>query len=214
MNNRDYKNLSPGNYYHIYNRGNGRMAIFIDDQDYTNFLKRLKLALGTEDLQSRSLRPNSLRIQPLPKESFSIIGYCLMPNHFHFLIKQNKDISISKLMTKVCGSYSKYFNQKYDKVGHLLQDKFKSVLIENNEYLLWLSAYIHQNPKVAGLVNNLKDYPWSSYPDYINLENKSISDTDIILSQMNVGQYCDFVEDSYLAIKERKIIDKLDIVLD
>jgi len=192
------------------------MDIFKDDQDYRNFLKRLKLTLGKEDLQSPSLHSSGgLRIRPLPKESFSIVSYCLMPNHFHFLIRQNNNVSISKLITKVCGSYSKCFNQKYDRVGHLLQDKFKSVLIENNEYLLWLSAYIHQNPKVAGLVNDLVDYKWSSYSEYINKENKLLCDKDIILDQFkNVNEYIDFVDSNYEIIKAGKALDRSDIILD
>jgi len=223
MNNRDYKQFAPGNYYHIYNRGNGRMDIYKDDQDYFNFLKRLKLSLGIEDKATQrqtlqSLPLSGIRIEPLPKDAFSIICYCLMPNHFHFLIKQNNKVSISKLINKVCSSYTKYFNKKYDLVGHLLQDRFKAVVVDNDEYLLWLSAYIHQNPKVAGLVRDLKDYKWSSYLYYLNSNNSNsqfFCDKDIVLEGFkNINEYKDFVEDSYGAIKEGKIIDKSDIILD
>lgn len=128
------------------------------------------------------------------------------------------DIPISKLINKVCSSYTKYFNKKYDLVGHLLQDRFKAVIIDNDEYLLWLSAYIHQNPKVAGLVKNPGDYKWSSYLDYINPSNaksKSFCDKDLICERFkNLNEYRDFVEDSYWAIKEGKMIDKSDIILD
>jgi len=210
MSNRDYKQFASGNFYHVYNRGNGRMDIYKGEQDYFNFLKRLKLALGL-DLQRASLQ--TLRIQPLPENSFSIICYCLMPNHFHFLIRQNKDIPISKLVNKVCSSYSKYFNKKYDRVGHLFQDQFKAVNVETDEYMLWLSAYIHQNPKVAG-ISDLDNYKWSSYGDYINQNSGGVCDKDIILSRFSADEYGGFVKDSYEPIRQNKIIDKFHLILD
>ena len=212
MSNRDYKQVISGQYYHIYNRGNDRMDIYRDDQDYNNFLKRLKLALGLDQSLQR-VSSQTLRIQPLPENTFSIICYCLMPNHFHFLLKQNKDIAVSKLVNKVCSSYSKYFNKKYDRVGHLFQDQFKAVNVETDEYLLWLSAYIHQNPKIAG-ISNPSNYKWSSYRDYSNLDNLGICDKDIILSRFSVSDYISFTEDSYEAIKQNKIIDKSHLLLD
>ena len=211
MNNRDYKQFVAGDYYHIYNRGNGRMNIYKDSQDYSNFLKRLRLAMGLEDTTQKTL----LRIVPLPKDSFTIICYCLMPNHFHFLIRQNKDIPISMLINKVCSSYSKYFNKKYEHVGHLWQDQFKAVNIDNDEYLQWLSAYIHQNPKVAGLVDDLKDYKWSSYLEYIDKAERILCEGKIIVDKFkNSSDYTSFVGDSYGLIKDSKNIDKLNIMLD
>ena len=188
------------------------MDIYRDDQDYYNFLKRLKLTLGIDQNLQRSVS-QTLRIQPLPGDAFSIICYCLMPNHFHFLLRQNKDISVSKLINKVCSSYSKYFNKKYDRVGHLFQDQFKAINVEEDEYLLWLSAYIHQNPKIAG-ISDLNNYKWSSYDDYTNLNNIGICDKDIIFSRFSVSDYSSFVEDSYEAIKQNKIIDKVHLLLD
>jgi len=215
MSNRDYKNFTAGNYYHVYNRGNGRMDVYKDEQDYFNFLKRLRLTL---DLDQNSQRAplQTLRIQPLPVDSFSIVCYCLMPNHFHFVIRQNKNISISLLINKICSSYSKYFNKKYDHVGHLFQDQFKAVLVENDDYLLWLSAYIHQNPKVAK-ISDLNNYRWSSYCDYANLDSldKGICDKGIILDRFNnTGDYISFVEDGYEAMKQHKNIDKYHLILD
>jgi REP element-mobilizing transposase RayT len=86
-----------------------------------------------------------------------------MPNHYHFIIEQKTEIPITKVIVKICTSYSKYFNKKYSSVGHLFQDKFKSVLIESNEQLRLVFDYIHNNPKEAGLVNNISDWKWSSY---------------------------------------------------
>ena len=114
---RDYKIFRIGCYYHIFNRGNNKQAIFLDSMDYMALLKRLKIVLGLYiDTQ--------LRVHPLPKNSFSVISYCLMPNHFHFLIRQNTDVGIEKLIQKVITSYVMYFNRKYNRVGGLFQDAF------------------------------------------------------------------------------------------
>ncbi len=199
------------------------MDIYRDVQDYRNFVKRFKLTLGVQrrPLQRaplNDLNDHDLRIQPLPEEAFSIVCYCLMPNHFHFLIRQNADVSISKLINKVFTSYVRYFNKKYDRVGYLLQDRFKAVLIDNDEYLLWLSAYIHQNPKVAGLVKDLRNYRWSSYPEYIghiSQESSLPCDKEIILDQFkSTGDYVNFVNESYEPIKSGKLVDQFDIILD
>lgn len=89
--------------------------------------------------------------------------------------------------------YSKYFNKKYERVGSLFQDQFKAVHVGSNEQLLWLSAYIHQNPKVAGLSRRLEDYEYSSYREYIDSNQRQLCDTNIVLGQlqkeMNYQQY-------------------------
>ena len=104
-----------------------------------------------------------------------------MPNHFHLLIEQVGDVMISSLMLKLCTSYSKYINKKYKRVGHVVQDKFKAVLIENNPQLMWASAYIHTNAVKDGLVKHPKDYKWSSYNDYAFDRNLPIVNKELIL---------------------------------
>lgn len=117
MKNRDYKQFGAGEYYHVYNRGNGKQNIFLDNDDFSFFLWRLRQNLFP------SAEDGGRRVQ-LPADSFSLISYCLMPNHFHFLIKQNSDIPTSKLLLKICTSYSIYFNKKYNRFGHVFQDQF------------------------------------------------------------------------------------------
>ena|SRR5579872_2867021 len=216
MSNRDYKEFAEGEYYHIYNRGNGKMDIFRDEQDFQNFLKRLRLVLGLETVPTPGRREATkvpfefqraplIRIMPLPKDAFTIVCYCLMPNHFHLLLRQNKEVPASKLISKLCTSYGKYFNRKYKRVGGLFQDQFKSVLIDNDNYLKWLSAYIHQNPKVAGLVRKVEEWPWSSYHNFISGRGDIIADADVVLGDFkNVDEYKKFVESSFEIIKEKK----------
>lgn len=185
MRNRDYKNLSSGEIYHIYNRGNNKERIFFDEQDYRAFLFRLGLGIGIklDELNKNDLTksPKSrVRITKSPDGLFKLHSFCLMPNHFHLLIEQCSDISISKLMSKVCTSFSMYINKKYKRVGHIFQDRFKSVIIENNQQLMWTSAYIHTNPIKDKIVMNPYEYRWSSYTDFSDNRNLPITYKDLI----------------------------------
>ena len=135
-----------------------------------------------------------------------------MPNHFHFLLRQNSEIPTTKLLARLCTSYSIYFNKKYQRVGHVFQDKFKQVVIENNKQLLWLAAYIHQNPKVAGLVKNITGYPWSSHKEFVggDIGIGTLCEKDIIMEQFkNKNDFSDFVDSSFKIIKEKKDLEHL-----
>ena len=208
MKNRDYKNFAIGNFYHIINRGNNKKIIFFDDNDFLFFLSRLRECLFPENIQKH--RGSYIR-KPLPPGAFSLVNYILMPNHFHFIIRQNTTLPITKIFSKICTGYSMYFNKKYHHVGQVFQDQFKAILIDTEAYLLWLSAYIHQNPKVAGLVNNLADYRWSSYREYLGLTKDSLCDTSILFSIFKLDKklYKAFVENTFEIIKQKKEIQHL-----
>jgi len=201
---RDYKTFAPGEFFHIYNRGNNKQDIFLGDSDYEFFLLRLKQNLYPDKF-------DELTIQPLPPNSFSLISYCLMPNHFHLLIRQNSEIQTSKLMLKLCSSYSKVFNKKHERVGHLFQDQFKQILIDRAEYLKWIVAYICQNPKMANIVKNSYDYKWSSYQEHkLNLPNHGMCDGKVIGEFFGEENIADFIEASYSIIKNNKIGQKIE----
>ncbi|MFA5095096.1 MAG: transposase [Candidatus Paceibacterota bacterium] len=187
MNNRDYKKFNSGSIAHIYNRGNNKKKIFFDEQDYRAFLFRLGLCLGftEEELNKEKLIAipySRIRITNINKNNFKLHTFCLMPNHFHLLIEQVGDIPISKLISKVCASYSKYINNKYDSAGHTFQDCFKAVLMENNPQLMWTSAYIHMNPVKDRLVKTPEDYKWSSYQDFSSNRNLPIINKELLIS--------------------------------
>ena len=187
MNNRDYKKFLPSTIFHIYNRGNNKERIFFDEQDYKAFLFRLGLGLGftQEELNKEkfiAMPYSRIRITETKKNNFKLLTFCLMPNHFHLLIEQVEDVPISKLLSKVCSSYSKYINNKYDRVGHTFQDCFKAVLVENNPQLMWTSAYIHMNPVKDKIVKHPSEYLWSSYNDYINKRNLPINSKELLIS--------------------------------
>lgn len=181
MNNRDYKQFAPGEYYHVYNRGNAKMDIFCDGEDYDVFLRRLLEAVYPERPSVNGAHSQRNQRKPLPAGAFSLVAYCLMPNHFHLLVGQHTELPVSALMLKVATSYSKLFNKKYSRVGSIFQDQFKAVRVESNEQLLYLSAYIHLNPKKTG-IGVISTYPYSSYQEYLSGEGNTCS-KDLLLEQ-------------------------------
>jgi REP element-mobilizing transposase RayT len=184
---RDYKKFAKDSISHVYNRGNNKEKVFLDEQDYRAFLFRLGLALGYEidELKNENLffLPYSrIRIVGTRKGEFLLHAFCLMPNHFHMIIEQKAETSVSKLILKICTSYARYLNEKYGRVGHVFQDKFKAILIESNEQLMWSSAYIHMNPVKDGLVRKPGEYKWSSYGHYLSEKNVQIVNTSLLKS--------------------------------
>jgi REP element-mobilizing transposase RayT len=189
---RDYEIFRTGCYYHVYNRGNNRQILFHDDADYSQMLKRLKIILGLSQasiFSEKDSRHRPLTLTALPKNSFTIVAYCLMPNHFHLLVRQNTELRVDRLITKLCTSYAAYYNRKYEHVGHVFQDAFKAKLVDSESYLTYLSAYIHNNP--ADIQNHL----YSSFLDYTANRGGIICDQEILLSYFNNNpdQYRDFV---------------------
>ena len=154
-----------GAFYHVLSRGNEQKEIFHDDKDRSLF---------TDILGEMSAR-----------FSVDIFAYVLMGNHYHLLLRTNRP-NISKSMQWLGVTYTRRFNLKHRRNGHLFQGRFKSFLIENDKYLLVLSCYIHRNPLRAGIVRRLVDYQWSSYKIYAY--GKSSPEwlrADILLSQFH-----------------------------
>jgi len=215
VNNRDYKEFAKNEIYHIYNRGVGKMNIFKDGEDFEVFLFRLKENLFPTLMKRSDLPKSAYRRKVLPPNSFDLLAYCLMPNHFHLLIKQNSEIPISALVLKLCGGFSKYFNKKHNRVGSLFQDKFKAVRIYRNEQLLWTSLYIHENPLKAGLVHDLFSYKWSSYLDYVNLQNNNLCKKEIILEQFDSSkEYLKYFKTSTNEKIKNNLIGHQDLLID
>lgn len=121
--------------------------------------------------------------------------YCLMSNHVHLQIATD-DTEIWTIMKKINWSYSKYFNKKYDKVGHLFQNRYYSDIIEDDAYLLQTSKYIHLNPVKAGIVDQPIKYPWSSYGVYMGVYKNSLihEDDTLVYFQYDRSLYKEYVE--------------------
>lgn len=173
------KQFVTGGYYHIYNRGVEKRKIFLDDHDYKTFLYLLKLYLEPRKPKPKDLEEAKLLRRSLAKE-VGLLAYCLMPNHFHLLLKQKTHNGMTKLMRTISTSYVTYFNQKYKRVGPLFQGNYKAVLLDSEEQLLHLSRYIHLNP--VEVTKNFKDYPYSTFRDYTGKRAAKWIDVELILS--------------------------------
>lgn len=148
-------------FYHITSRGNRREKIFYSDRDKEIFLKKLE--------------------EMLIKYSMICQTYCLMDNHYHLFIKTTHP-NLSQGIHYLNSSYTNWFRNKHQIIGPIFQGRFKSILVDADNYALMLSAYIHLNPLRAGIIRQLKDYPWSSYLDYLNLRKSNISDPSFVLN--------------------------------
>ena len=176
-----------GEFYHIYNRGNSKQFIFNDSQDYYYFMNLLSV-------MNIEARVKVVRVKEKEEKKDNIISigsYCLMANHFHILIKQEKQNGISKFMQKISTAYVMYYNKKYKRTGGLFEGKFKSKYAGEDSYLKYLFAYIHLNPlkildknwksKSQNLsketMSFLERYKYSSFDEYFtdtfNIVNKS-----------------------------------------
>ncbi len=187
--------------YHIYNRGVEKRNIFLVDQDYFRFINDLAEFNDKKPVLPSNIRylvrnpkavtPQCLEVQLLNIDKsdseplVEILAFCLMPNHYHLLVRQLVDNGVVKFMQKLGTGYTNYFNQKNERVGPLFQGRFKAVLIDNEEHFRYMPIYIHLNPldliapewreKRLNNLNKamtfLESYRWSSYLDYVGKNN-------------------------------------------
>ena len=148
---------SSSEIYHVMCRGVGRQIIFEDDDDRSYLIERIAEAKGPAKVE--------------------ILAWCLMDNHFHLLARAAKD-DLASFMQKVLSAYAKHFNERHNRVGHLFQDRFKSVPIESDSQLLAVVRYIHQNPVELGKID-YQMYPWSSYREYLGAQG--LAETGMVL---------------------------------
>jgi len=139
----------PNEHYHCYNRGVERRDIFVDQQDYIYFLKLLRHLNTSEVLGKLRLQEKREAINP----PVTILSYCLLPNHYHLLLRSNIDEGVSKYLQRVSGGYTMYFNQKYDRSGALFQGKFKANYIESDQDLRQVLAYVYHNNLIHKICN-------------------------------------------------------------
>lgn len=185
--------FSNGEYYHVYNRGTEKREIFLNYKDYQRFMSLLYLSnsvtpVNIENLSRKGRTFTEFFLEEKGERLVSIGAWCLMPNHFHILLKEESDNGIVKFMQKLSTGYSLYFNKKYNRTGSLFQGKFKSQHANEDRYLKYLFSYIHLNPvklipeetkwKEIGIQNIdktkifLDDYRYSSFVDYTKNEKR------------------------------------------
>lgn len=186
--------IIPDQLYHIYNQGNNREAIFREKSDYLRFLQKLKE-----------------KVLPYCQ----VVNYCLMPNHFHFLVNTTEESAVEVKLGNLiscnlangfrllCSSYANEFNKKYNRSGSLFRQKTQAKLLENgiSDYPMICFHYIHQNPVKAGLCNKLEDWEFSSFRDYLGLRTDTIVEKEIAYNVAGVEERT-LYEDSYSIIED------------
>lgn len=177
-------------YFHFYNRAINEERMFYQRDDYILLLKKLKSVL--------KLYPSTF------------FAYCLMPNHFHFLIRQDGDKPVYKIFNHLFSYYVQRFNIKYNRKGRLFQGKLQHKLIKNEKYLIHLCQYIHYNPMKAELVANLEDWEFSNYLEWIGKRNGTLFGNEILKIYFENGElYKNSIKEFERYMNEREFSDLL-----
>jgi len=210
-------------YYHVFNRGYEKRQIFSSSKEYERALKianyyqyREKplcfshFARLSADDQTKILSS----VQQSQNKLVDIVSFCLMPNHFHFVLKQNQDGGISKFVADFTNSYTKYYNTKHSRSLMLFQGIFKAVPVEDDDQLIHLTRYIHLNPYVSSQIDlpGLDKYPWSSYQEYLGEIDNPMSNPELILEMVGgPKKYKEFVDNQADYAKELNEIKHLSL---
>ena len=169
--------------YHVIMRGINRQRIFEDEEDYKKYLWELK------------------RFQEIC--GYQLYAWCLMPNHIHILIREGNE-PLEQVFRRIGASFIYWYNMKYERIGHLFQDRYKSEPVEDSAYLLTVVRYIHQNPVKAGICKKPADYRYSSYSEYLN--GGALLTRDMLLKQISIDQFVEYHgelnADNCLEVKE------------
>ncbi|KKN62649.1 hypothetical protein LCGC14_0509920 [marine sediment metagenome] len=223
--------------YHIYNRGVEKRNIFSDKKDHFRFIHNLfefndenpVLNTGyyfnrqTMEVELRYIEETKKKERKPRKLLVEILTFCLMPNHYHLLLRQKKEKGIVRFMQKLGTGYTNYFNKKYERVGSLLQGRFKAIHVNKEEYLDFLLYYIHFNPldlfepgwreeKIKNYqkaIEFLNSYRWSSHLDYIDKKNfPSVTQREFLLNTLGGEKnYQQNIEKWFEEIVKRKDIE-------
>jgi REP element-mobilizing transposase RayT len=170
--------LIPGNFYHIYNRASGDEKIFMEERNYGFFMNLF---------EERML------------EYVDLFCYCLIPNHFHFLVRikqaqngESNDVNYAKKFGNFFAAYAQSFNHLYHRKGNLFSQNFRRKLIKDTDYLRAVVIYIHRNPLKHGIVDNINDWCHSSYHEYMNINPIYCRNRDVLdwFGNLNIFRYC------------------------
>ncbi len=163
-----------GSYYHIYNRGANREPIFRSDENFRFLTQRLK--------------------EYTSEWQVTVIAYCLMPNHYHMVLRQDGASALSGFVQAVFNSYSKAFNKMHARRGTLFEGPFRANAVLKDEYLVHLCRYVHRNPLDAHLVTNLNDWLYSNYLEWTDQRSGTLVDREFVSSHFPTPQtYTRFV---------------------
>lgn len=205
----------------MFNRAVNKQTIFRDTRDYARFLflilylqsdvKYPQIGRIVKEFVKSSAFDTGDEDYIVKNRSVELVAFCIMPNHFHLILKEVKEGGISEYLQRVLTAYSKYHNLKYEKSGHVFQGPYRFVHIDNDRYLKYLSAYIHRNPiEILGWRHRELEYPWSSFQDFVN-ENRwgKLLVPNIVSDEYSGGKsYLRFVNTSPAKIRE--VVDYLE----
>jgi putative transposase len=212
--------LVSGEVYHIFNRGIDSRVTFSDNREYRRFMETLYYYIHSIPpiRLSRYVELKEPFKEKFMKESWgknlvTIMDYCLMPNHFHIILKQEMENGISRFIGQLLNSYTRYFNIKNKRIGQLFLDQFKNVLVEDDGQLLHLSRYILLNSFSSGLIVNKEDiftYKWSSFNKHFSKGVEKICNTDIVDSNFkSIDKFKKFILDNADYQKALKLSSRL-----
>jgi REP element-mobilizing transposase RayT len=178
-----------GHYYHIYNRGAGKELIFFNPGNYEYLLRLVKRYCG--------------------RYGVTVITYCLMPNHYHFLLRQETEQALSKFINVLFNAYVQAVNRQQDRKGTLFEGRFRHVWVDREEYLIHLCRYIHLNPVKANLVSQIEDWLYSNYLEWIGQRTGTLKDAEFIRDRFPTPEaYRQFVADDQDSSQTRGSIAK------
>jgi putative transposase len=180
----------PGSIYHLYNRGNNKQSIFLEPENYRFFLCRLTTALKEAEVES--------------------LAHCLMPNHYHVLVRLQNEMDFSNVLRSFTSSYVKSFNKWHGRIGHLFQGNTRAKLVDNDGFLVHVCRYVHLNPVIAGLVELPEQWEYSDYRQWTG-ENAPATMANVSLRRLffSTGdEYRRFVLDYAAEMKTRAEIEK------
>lgn len=211
--------FSVEEFYHIYNRGTDKRLIFLNQKDRERFVSLLYLCNSEKPINFRNIPKGRSFVCERGNTLVDIGAYCLMPNHFHLLIREKKNGGITKFMGKISTAYSMYFNKKNERTGALFEGRFKAKHINSDEYLKYLFAYIHLNPvkiidpkwKENQIIDRdnakqyLTEYRYSSYLDYLGY----VREEGKILERTAFPEYFLEIKDFDIFIAEWLILKSL-----
>lgn len=210
------KPLANNEYYHIYNRGVDKREVFLEEKDFSRFLLAMNLLNDKEDgamIKWRDYKNyvKNANINDFLKLNFrrreylvDIVSYCLMSNHYHMILKQRTEKGIEKFLQKLGTSYTKYFNEKYERNGALFQGRFKSSLIKSEGLLSRLSIYVSCNSEVHK-ISSAKKYQWCSFPHHIGKEkNDLVRDEEFRGDFRSVSELEKYAGENIADFQERK----------
>lgn len=213
--------FATDHYYHLYNRGVEKRPVFTNKREYKRALETLnyyRFSNASPKFSKFLVQPPERKSEFLARFAFQenklveIVSFCLMPNHFHFLVKQLKDRGIAAFVSNFTNSYTKYFNTKHERNGPLFTGVFKAVLVETDRQLLHLSRYIHLNPVTSFIIREeyLDSYAWSSLGEYLGTAKNTIVDTKELLSNFSSrDKYRTFIYDQVQYAQELEKIKHL-----